>query len=58
MDCAFVIETKFLEFEKAMEVCLPKVDKRLIIELRGYLKEDDYPRYNLQIKLREGFNIK
>jgi hypothetical protein len=39
-----------------MEVCLHKLDKRLIIELLGDLKEDDYPGYNLQIKLREGFN--
>ena len=56
MDCTDDIQSKLLEFEKAMEVCLPKVDKRLIIELLGDLKEDDYPGYNLQIKLREGFN--
>ena len=56
MDCTDDIQSRFQEFEKSMEVCLPKVDKRLIIELLGDLKDDDYPGYNLQIKLREGFN--
>lgn len=39
-----------------MEVCFPKVDKNLIVELLGELKEDEFPGYNLQIKLREGFD--
>ena len=56
MDCIDEIKNRFQEFERAMEVCLPKVDKNLIVELLGDLKEDDYPGFNLQIKLREGFN--
>jgi hypothetical protein len=56
MDCTDNIKNKFQEFEEAMAICLPKVDKKLIIELLGDLKEDDYPGYNLQIKLRDGFN--
>ena len=39
-----------------MANCLPKVDKKLIIELLDDLKEDEYPGYNLQIKLIDGFN--
>ena len=39
-----------------MAICLPKVDKKLIIELLDDLKEDEYPGYNLQIKLIDGFN--
>jgi hypothetical protein len=56
MDCTDNIKSKYQEFEEAMAVCLPKVDRKLIIELLNELKEDDYPGYNLQIKLREGFN--
>ncbi len=56
MECTDNIKNRFREFEDAMTSCLPKVDKKLIIELLGDLKEDEYPGYNLQIKLREGFN--
>ena len=56
MDCTDDIKNRFREFEEAMAVCLPKVDPELIIELLGDLKEDEYPGYNLQIKLREGFS--
>lgn len=56
MECTDNIKDRFREFEDAMTSCLPKVDKKLIIELLGDLKEDEYPGYNLQIKLREGFN--
>lgn len=56
MDCTDNIQNKYREFEEAMVVCLPKVDKKLIIELLDDLKEDDYPGYNLQIKLSEGFD--
>ena len=56
MDCTDDIKNRFREFEEAMAVCLPKVDPKLIIELLGDLKEDEYPGYNLQIKLREGFS--
>ena len=56
MDCTDNIKSKYQEFEEAMAVCLHKVDRKLIIELLNELKEDDYPGYNLQIKLREGFN--
>ena len=33
MDCIDNIKSKFREFEEAMANCLPKVDKKLIIEL-------------------------
>ena len=56
MDCIDNIKNKYREFQEAMEVCLPKVDKNLIVELLGDLKEDEYPGYNLQIKLRDGFD--
>lgn len=56
MNCTDNIQTKFRELEEAMQVCLPKVDKDMIIELLNELKEDDYPGWNLQIKLKEGFN--
>jgi len=56
MDCTDNIVSRFREFEETMAICLPKVDKKLIIELLNDLKEDEYPGYNLQIKLIEGFN--
>ncbi len=56
MDCIDKIKDRYREFQDAMEVCFPKVDKNLIVELLGELKEDEYPGYNLQIKLREGFD--
>ena len=56
MDCIDKIKDRYREFQEAMEVCFPKVDKNLIVELLSELKEDEYPGYNLQIKLREGFD--
>ncbi len=56
MECVDNIKNKFQELENAMKSCLPKVDSKLIIELLHELKEDDYPGYNLQIKLKEGFD--
>jgi hypothetical protein len=56
MDCTDDIVSRFREFEETMAICLPKVDKKLIIELLDDLKEDEYPGYNLQIKLIDGFN--
>lgn len=56
MDCINNLKNKYREFQDTMEVCFPKVDKNLIVELLGELKEDEYPGYNLQIKLREGFD--
>jgi hypothetical protein len=47
MDCTDNIKNRFREFEEAMSNCLPKVDKKLIIELLNDLKEDEYPGYNL-----------
>ena len=55
MDCTDDIQSKFLEFEKAMEVCLSKVDKRFIIELLGELIEDDYPGITIK-KLKQQAN--
>ena len=38
MDCIDNIQNKYREFEEAMVVCLPRVDKKLIIELLDDLK--------------------
>ena len=56
MDCIDKIKSKFQELEDTMNSCLPKVDNALIIDLLHELKEDDYPGYNLQVKLKEGFD--
>jgi len=54
MDCTDGIIKKFTEFEDAMKTCLPKVERKLIMELLQTLKEDDYPGYTLQVFLKEG----
>lgn len=54
MDCTDDIKKKFIEFEDAMRICLPKVQTKLIIELLHLQKEEEYPGYTLQVFLKDG----
>ncbi len=57
MSCIDDIKEKFEEYEKAINTCLPKVDKKLITELLVLMKKDPAPMYTLEVFLKTNKNL-
>ena len=57
MSCIDDLKEKFEEYEKAMNACLPKVDKKLITELLVLMRKDQAPMYTLEVFLKTNTNI-
>ncbi len=47
------IKTKYNEYEDTVDKTLPKVDKRLVLELLHYMKKDPSPMYTIEVFLKE-----
>jgi hypothetical protein len=57
MGCIDDLKEKFEEYEKAINECLPKVDKKLITELLVLMKKDPAPMYTLEVFLKTNKNL-